>query len=144
MSTHLVLADPANGFSELTSGPKCFKASIYSDWSKKMKVTLTRDCTCGTPLRLPLDATEVLPPDMDEKEREKEIETAPKVKRKKFLRKPGEPLVLSSKMRWLHDELIRNSKRNPYSPYYNAFEAPDELEETDSDGKPFLTKSVIL
>jgi SWI/SNF-related matrix-associated actin-dependent regulator of chromatin subfamily A3 len=109
-----------------------------------MKTTVARDCTCGKNLRLPLDATEVLPPDLDEKEKEKELEAVPKTRRKKFIRKPGEPLVLSTKMRWLHDELIRNSKRNPHSQYYNAFEIGEELEETDADGRPFLIKSVVL
>ena len=122
---------------------KCFKHAIYSDWSRRMKETAARSCTCGCMLRLPTDVIEVSPPNTDDKDNAED--NAPKkYSRKKYVRKAGERPNLSTKMQFLHDELLRQSKRNPHSPHYNPFEITDDAEEVDAEGKPLVTKSVVF
>lgn len=96
-------------------------------------------------LKLPDDVTEVMPPGADDKELEPIPTTT--IKRKKYIRPAGEPLKLSTKMKWLHDELLRHSKRNPFSTNFEAFamtEGDVEPEETEKDGTPVAIKSVVL
>ena len=108
-----------------------------------MKETAGRACTCGLVLRLPMDAIEVAPPDTDEKDNNADI--APKrATRKKYVRKPGEIPNLSTKMQFLHDELLSFSRKNPASPHYNPFEMTDGMEEVDAEGRPYVVKSVVL
>ncbi|ORX34003.1 SNF2 family N-terminal domain-domain-containing protein [Kockovaella imperatae] len=123
--------------------PSCFKEGVYPDWSARMKEHAGRPCTCGNILRLPSDVVEVLQPGVEENAGA--ADQGPKRARKKYIRAPGEPLVLSTKMKFLHDELMSFSRRNPNSPHYNPFELDaDTMEEVDKDGKPFVTKSVIF
>lgn len=119
---------------------------MYSDWSaKKTKSKVARQCPCGCVLKLPDDVTEVLPPGNDDKELEPVPATT--VKRKKYIRPAGEPLKLSTKMKFLHDELLKHSKRNPYSMNFEAFAMTEDdvaPAETEKDGSPVLIKSVVL
>jgi hypothetical protein len=93
-------------------------------------------------LKLPEDVTEVLPPGTDDKE----FETVPAttVKRKKYIRPAGEPLILSTKLKYLYQELMNHSKRNPYSTHFDASALTEGVEETDKDGTPLAIKSVVL
>jgi len=127
-------------------GPKCFKTAVYPGWSKRMKENISRPCACGQMIRIPRDVTEVLPPDYEDKEKDDDVKES-KNRRQKYSRKPGEELKLSTKMRYLFDELMKNSKRNPHSPHYDAFvktEGDDDVMEVDRDSKPYIIKSVVL
>ena len=116
---------------------------MYPDWSPKMKDHAGRPCKCGNILRLPTDVIDVSQPGVEESAGD--TDAAPKRVRKKYIRAPGEPLIMSTKMKFLHDELMSFSRRNPNSPHYNPFELDaDAMEEVDKDGKPFVTKSVIF
>ena len=113
-----------------------------------MKTHPNRPCSaCNTPLRLPVDVIEVVPPDS---EQAAEIaEQAPKrAARKKYVRQPGEKPNLSTKMEVLLQDLMKFSRRNPNSVNYNPMiiddGEDDGVEELDSEGKPFITKSVVL
>lgn len=94
-------------------------------------------------LRLPTDVAEILPPDAAEA---LGPVVEPKQKRKRYVRPPGEMPNLSTKMQFLHNELIQSSKRNPNSKNYDpyALAMSDEIEDVDQDGKPYLVKSVVL
>lgn len=63
--------------------------------------------------------------------------------RKRYTRAPGEDIVMSTKLAYLHDDLMKFSRRNPYSIHYDASAEmvavdPDE----DAQGRP--TKSIVL
>jgi hypothetical protein len=93
-----------------------------------------------------MDVIEVVPPDS---EQAAEIaEQAPKrAARKKYVRQPGEKPNLSTKMQFLLDDLMKYSKRNPNSINFNPMELDgdaDGVEEMDAEGKPFITKSIVL
>lgn len=128
-------------------GPTCFKSGIYPEYKPKMKSNPSRPCSaCGAALRLPMDVIEVVPPDS---EQAAEIaEQAPKrAARKKYVRQPGEKPNLSTKMQFLLDDLMKYSKRNPNSINFNPMELDgdaDGVEEMDAEGKPFITKSIVL
>jgi hypothetical protein len=127
-------------------GPKCFTKSIYSGSLKRIKDVPKRECTCGAVVQLPKEVIEVIPPE-DEKDKDAPPEeTAVKrPKRQKYTRPAGEKLNLSTKMQYLHDELLKYSRRNPHSPHYNPFAMTEEdMEEVDSEGRPLVTKSVVL
>ena len=65
--------------------------------------------------------------------------------RRKYVRPPGEKPNLSTKMQFLHDELLNFSKRNPHAQHYDALATDlDGIEELDISGRPFVTKSVVL
>ncbi|TYJ56013.1 hypothetical protein B9479_003255 [Cryptococcus floricola] len=128
--------------------PSCFKNSVYPEYSKRSKTTVARACSCcNTMIRLPSDVIEVLPPDSaDASEQALGEQVAKRGARKKYVRQPGEKLNLSTKMQFLHDELLRFSKRNPHSAHYDPFamDGEDDVEEMDAEGKPFVTKSVVF
>ncbi len=108
-----------------------------------MKRDAGRACTCGVPLRLPNDVVEVEPPDANDGS---EVPDPPKrAARRKYIRPNGEKPNLSTKMQFLHDELLGFSRKNPNSPHYDPFSLDlDDVEELDMSGRPFVTKSVIL
>ncbi|OXM76917.1 DNA repair protein RAD5 [Cryptococcus neoformans Bt63] len=126
----------------------CFKAQIYPEYSKRMKGTLARSChCCNTMIRLPSDVIEVIPPDSADASEQAVAEQAPpkRAARKKYIRPPGEKLNLSTKMQFLHDELLRFSKKNPHSAHYDPFSLEgDDVEEMDAEGKPVVTKSIVF
>lgn len=148
---HATLSSSGVKRSELTTGVKCFKKAIYPGWpttkKKQEKVNVARACPCGKGLKLPHDVFEVLPPQYEEEDAKDE---APKkYKRPKYQRKDGEPLELSTKMKYLHTELIKNSQRNQYSVHYDPELLRQELmeaevQEVGADSKPRVIKSVIL
>lgn len=127
-----------------------------------MKDNPVRPCIkCNAKLRLPADAIEVVAPGGEGedalKEREDQLKKRPP--RKKYVRKPGEELNMSRKMRYLEEQLMRASKRNPKSANYNGksvlamMQEPDEeqggMDEDDvaevlRTGKLQETKSVVL
>lgn len=112
-----------------------------------MKEITGRACgACSAPLRIPADIIEVLPPDSPEAaEAAAEAQTvAKKYQRKKFVRAAGEELSLSTKMSYLQDQLMESSKRNPNSVHYEPMAITDDVEELDADGRPLITKSVVL
>ncbi|WVF69696.1 hypothetical protein IAT40_004475 [Kwoniella sp. CBS 6097] len=125
--------------------PGCFKSQVYSDYSKRLKTQIARACgCCNAMLRLPTDIIEVAPPDQEGPDT---VADQPKrAVRKKYIRQPGEKLNLSTKMQYLHDELLGLSKKNPNSPHYDPFaiNEDDDVEELDADGKPFVTKSIVF
>ncbi|WVW78313.1 hypothetical protein I302_100267 [Kwoniella bestiolae CBS 10118] len=123
----------------------CFKSQVYSDYAKKAKSTVARACgTCNLMLRIPSDIIEVTPPECEPSN--EVIPDQPKrAARKKYVRPPGEKLNLSTKMQYLHDELLTLSKRNPNSPHYDPFAGDDDgIEELDNEGKPLVTKSIVF
>ncbi|WWD21589.1 hypothetical protein CI109_106075 [Kwoniella shandongensis] len=127
--------------------PACFKSNVYSDYSKRLKSTVARSCgCCNSMLRLPADIIEVVPPDSADAAEATAVADQPKrAARKKYVRPPGEKPNLSTKMQYLHDELLKLSKRNPNSPNYDPFiNEEDGLEELDADGQPIVTKSVVF
>ncbi|WVR04718.1 hypothetical protein IAU60_001729 [Kwoniella sp. DSM 27419] len=126
---------------------KCFKAQVYSDYSKRLKGQVARACgCCNVMLRLPTDIIEVAPPGQDGQD--DQVDQPKRAARKKYVRPPGESINLSTKMQYLHDELLGFSKKNPHSPHYDPFalnpDDDDAVEELDADGKPFVTKSVVF
>ncbi|WVQ98151.1 hypothetical protein IAU59_005273 [Kwoniella sp. CBS 9459] len=125
--------------------PGCFKSSVYSDYTKRLKTQIARACgCCNAMLRLPTDIIEVSPPDQEGPDI---LTDQPKrAARKKYIRQPGEKLNLSTKMQYLHDELLGLSKKNPNSPHYDPFAVSedDDVEELDAEGKPFVTKSIVF
>jgi hypothetical protein len=124
--------------------PKCFRDSVYSDWLKRKKDSAGRQCSqCETSLRIPTDVIEVVPPGSPEAA--ELAEQAPKkYVRRKYVRPPGEKPNLSTKMAYLQRELLEASKRNPNSVHYDSMAAIGEIEDVDADGRPFVTKSVVL
>ncbi|EIW71155.1 hypothetical protein TREMEDRAFT_27733 [Tremella mesenterica DSM 1558] len=123
--------------------PKCFKANVYPDWSKRMREAPAREChQCRAALRLSTDVLEVSPPGSENTET---TDQPKKVVRQKYVRPPGQKPDLSTKMRWLLQELMGHSKRNPNSPHYDPFALDSgDVEELDEEGKPFVTKSVVF
>ena len=106
-----------------------------------MKDYAGRACTCGAMLRLPTDVIDVVQPGLEENSNALD-QPVKRTSRKKRVRVKDEKLVLSSKMQFLHTELLGFSRKNPNSPHYNPFEmAPEEV---DKDGKPIITKSIVL
>lgn len=98
-------------------------------------------------IRLPSDVIEVIPPDSADASEQAVAEQAPpkRAARKKYIRPPGEKLNLSTKMQFLHDELLRFSKKNPHSAHYDPFSLEgDDVEEMDAEGKPVVTKSIVF
>ncbi|WVQ75915.1 hypothetical protein IAR50_005550 [Cryptococcus sp. DSM 104548] len=129
--------------------PQCFKSSVYPEYNKRSKTTVARSCSCcNTMIRLPSDVIEVIPPDSaDASEQTLGEQVAKRGARKKYIRQPGEKLNLSTKMQFLHDELLRFSRRNPHSAHYDPFAMDgdeEDVEEMDAEGKPFVTKSVVF
>ncbi|WRT64679.1 uncharacterized protein IL334_001613 [Kwoniella shivajii] len=124
--------------------PACFKSQVYSDYSKRQKSTVARACgCCNGMLRLPADIIEVTPPECETSG--EVIPDQPKrTARKKYVRPPGEKPNLSTKMQYLHDELLILSKKNPNSPHYDPFAFGDDIEELDAEGKPLVTKSIVF
>ncbi|WVQ83192.1 hypothetical protein IAT38_005331 [Cryptococcus sp. DSM 104549] len=124
----------------------CFKKDVYADYSKRMKASVARACgCCQTMIRLPNDIIEVIPPDSSDCPETAVPEAPKRAVRKKYVRPPGEKLNLSTKMQFLHDELLRFSKKNPNSPHYDPYAlGEDDVEEMDAEGKPFVTKSVVF
>jgi SWI/SNF-related matrix-associated actin-dependent regulator of chromatin subfamily A3 len=109
-----------------------------------MKDPAGRQCTCGNLLHLPTDAIEIIPPNEAAEDALAAADDPPKrAARKKYIRLPGEKPSLSTKMQYLHDELIKYSKQNPHSANYDVFEIDDAVE-TSIDGSALLTKSVVL
>lgn len=113
-----------------------------------MKTTINRPCSaCDAPLRIPSDVIEVVPPGS---EQAAEIaDAAPKrAARKKFVRQPGEKPNLSTKMQFLLDDLMVYSRKNPNSVNFDPMQlgdcGEDGVEEMDAEGKPFITKSIVL
>jgi SWI/SNF-related matrix-associated actin-dependent regulator of chromatin subfamily A3 len=113
-----------------------------------MKEPAGRQCACGDLLRLPDDAIEVIPPSEALANEELTANDPPKrAARKKYVRPAGEKPSLSTKMQYLHDQLIRYSRQNPHSANYNVFEVDEDMGEDTvlgPDGKPEITKSVVL
>ncbi|OCF44855.1 DNA repair protein RAD5 [Kwoniella heveanensis CBS 569] len=125
--------------------PGCFKSQVYSDYTKRLKSQVARSCgCCNAMLRLPTDIIEVTPPDQEGPETS--TDQPKRAARKKYIRQPGEKLNLSTKMQYLHDELLGLSKKNPNSPHYDPFAVneDDDVEELDAEGKPFVTKSIVF
>nr|XP_019008370.1 DNA repair protein RAD5 [Kwoniella pini CBS 10737]OCF47151.1 DNA repair protein RAD5 [Kwoniella pini CBS 10737] len=125
--------------------PACFKNQVYSDYNRRGKSNVARACgTCNVMLRLPSDIIEVTPPEC-EANGEVIAEQPKRAARKKYVRPPGEKPNLSTKMQYLHDELLTLSKKNPNSIHYDPFAISDDgVEELDSDGKPLVTKSIVF
>nr|XP_018265349.1 DNA repair protein RAD5 [Kwoniella dejecticola CBS 10117]OBR87507.1 DNA repair protein RAD5 [Kwoniella dejecticola CBS 10117] len=125
--------------------PACFKSQVYSDYNKRGKSNVARACgTCNVMLRLPSDIIEVTPPEC-EANGEVITDQPKRATRKKYVRPPGEKPNLSTKMQYLHDELLTLSKKNPNSPHYDPFAISDDgVEELDSEGKPLVTKSIVF
>lgn len=122
-------------------GQLCFKKAIHSGWSRNMKDPVGRQCgACSTILRLPADVVEVYPPD----EAGDAPEQTKRAVRKKYVRPPGERPNLSTKMQYLHDELLKYSKLNRHSPNFDPFNPDIEVAELDESGAPLITKSVVL
>lgn len=127
----------------------CFKRSVYAPWPKRV-TGVTRQCggdgCCQVMLRLDkLDAIEVVPPNANGEN----DDDVPKkvVRRKKWTRKPGEALNLSTKMAYLHAELLRFSKHNRNSANYDPWsieEREGETIELDEDGLPIPVKSIVF
>ena len=112
-----------------------------------MKTSAGRTCSCGLPLRLPEDVIEVDTPDSNQGIDGDAPDPPKRAVRKKYVRAPGEKPNLSTKMQYLYNELLKSSKRNPNSQHYDPFSlalADDDVEELDTSGQPFVTKSVIL
>lgn len=131
----------------LLVGPACFKQQVFADYTKKSKNNVARSCRCcNSMLRLPTDIIEVVPPDQaDSSDALGGTNDAPSRTRKKYVRPPGEKPNLSTKMQYLHDELLALSKKNPHSTHYDPFSiGGEDVEELDADGKPIVTKSVVL
>ena len=127
--------------SDVSLGPGCYKKTVHPEVPKKMKDTAGRECYCGAVLRLPADAVEVSPPDSADVE----VPDPPKrAARRKYVRPPGEKPNLSTKMTYLHDQLLAMSKKNPNSPHYDMFSVAVDVEELDEHGRPYVTKSVVL
>jgi SWI/SNF-related matrix-associated actin-dependent regulator of chromatin subfamily A3 len=112
-----------------------------------MRANPHRPCVaCGTDLKIPTDIIEVVPPGS---EQAAEIaEAAPKrAARKKYVRQPGEKPDLSTKMQFLLNDLMIYSRKNPNSVNFNPMmldTGDDGVEELDAEGKPFITKSIVL
>ncbi|WWC86799.1 uncharacterized protein L201_001678 [Kwoniella dendrophila CBS 6074] len=125
--------------------PACFKAQVYSDYSKRLKATIARACgTCNAMLRLPSDVIEVVPPEC-EPSGDVVTDQPKRAARKKYVRPPGEKPNLSTKMQYLHDELLTLSKKNPNSAHYDPFAGDEDgVEELDNEGRPLITKSVVF
>jgi hypothetical protein len=133
--------------------PTCFKRSVHSTWPKKV-ASITRQCgACEKMLRLDLDAMEVAPPNADELEEPKKV-----VRRKKWARKDGEDISLSTKMEWLKNDLMRFSKVNPASANYDFYSGDTERQlsfrdrdgvdfdsmQFDAEGTPIPSKCIVL
>jgi SWI/SNF-related matrix-associated actin-dependent regulator of chromatin subfamily A3 len=114
-----------------------------------MKTVVGRPCSvCPTQLSLPADVIEVVP---HGSEQAAEIaDAAPKrAARKKYVRQDGEAPNLSTKMQYLLNDLMIYSRKNPNSANFNPMMLDqngeeDAIEELDADGKPFITKSIVL
>ncbi|KAK8847498.1 hypothetical protein IAR55_005356 [Kwoniella newhampshirensis] len=127
--------------------PPCFKSQVFADYAKRGKNSVARSCaSCNAMLRLPTDIIEVAPPDSADAADAVAVAEQPKrATRKKYVRAPGEKPNLSTKLQYLHDELLKLSKRNPNSANFDPFiNDEDGLEELDSDGQPIVTKSVVF
>lgn len=124
-------------------GPQCFRRAIHPELPKKIKGSVGRNCSCGITLRLPIDVVEVEPPDPNGGS---DLPDPPKrAIRRKYVRPPGEKPNLSTKMQFLHDDLLSFSRRNPNSQHYDPFALDiGDVEELDTSGQPFVTKSVVL
>lgn len=98
-------------------------------------------------LRLETDVIDVYQPCTSESTAIEIPDQPRRAVRKKYVRPPGEKPNLSTKMQFLHDELMFFSKKNPNSPNYDPFSIvgnDEEIEDLDKEGKPFITKSVVL
>lgn len=108
-----------------------------------MKEIAGRSCNaCNTMLRLPYDVIEVVPPDeIAEIQQEQQPKRSA---RRKYVRPAGEQPNLSTKMQYLHDELLQLSKQNPNSKHFDPFSLDADVAEMDKNGKPLATKSVVF
>ncbi|KAL7420061.1 hypothetical protein Q5752_005026 [Cryptotrichosporon argae] len=126
--------------------PNCFRRSVYSQWPKSVK-GVARPCgSCQQMLRLESDVLEVSPPDPEGAQAVND-DLPKRTKRQKWTRPPGEQPILSTKMQWLYDDLMRFSKRNPHSANYDIYSLPsgdDGIEELDADGTPAIIKSIVF
>jgi len=96
-------------------------------------------------LRLPADVIEVEPPDSGDGPGADAPDPPKRAARRKYVRPPGEKPNLSTKMQFLHDELLGFSKKNTNSQHYDPFALDlDDVEELDTSGRPYTTKSVVL
>lgn len=138
--------------------PTCFKRSVYAPWPKKT-AGVSRACgVCERMLRVDIDVLEVSPPNSDEQEDQpKKV-----VRRKKWARKDGEDLSLSTKMEWLREDLMRHSRLNPNSanadmtqqllghgeprdmPFCDAEGNGFDSVNYDENGYPMASKGIIL
>lgn len=119
-------------------------------------MTASRPCpACNVTLKLPLDAIELVAPGSEGEDiliREREMAEKKPRPRKKYVRRPDEELVVSTKMRYLLTELLKASQRNTKSANYNGenpLDRPHLLDDDDLDEiqrtmslRP--TKSVVL
>ncbi|ORY30328.1 SNF2 family N-terminal domain-domain-containing protein [Naematelia encephala] len=122
--------------------PKCFKSSVYSDWAKRAKTNPTRPCAaCQQELNLVTDVIEIVLPDENG---EFPVEQPKRVTRKKYVRPPGEKPNLSTKMQFLHDELLKYSKMNPDSVNHDPFADVADADIDPATGLPLVTKSVVF
>lgn len=124
-----------------------------------MKELPTRPCPmCETALRLPADVIEVVAPGTEDELKERDEAALPKKRaaRKKYVRKPGEEVSMSRKMRYLEEQLMKASTRNPKSANYNGVSVltamsegaegfdDDDVAEIVATGGLQVTKSVVL
>lgn len=114
-----------------------------------MKEIASRPCSdCNVTLKIPTDVIEVSPPTADGQQEDEPVKK--RVQRKRYVRAAGEDVNLSTKLRFLHGDLMRFSRKNPGSTHYMpaALDEPDapEDEKTTYDAKGNIrpTKSIIL
>ena len=113
-----------------------------------MKEIASRPCSaCNVTLKVPTDIIEVTVPTLDGQQDDEPTKKRPQ--RKRYVRPAGQDLVLSSKMEFLMNDLLRFSRGNPHSTHYTPrlddSEVPEDEKETyDEKGNIRPTKSIIL
>lgn len=121
--------------------PGCFKRNTWPQWPKNVKGCMRHCAKCSRELRLDKDVADVIPPS----ELDDETAKRPAPTRRKWRRQPGEHLIMSTKMQFLHDELMKLSRQNKHSANYDPFGTHDDgIVETDDEGNPIPTKSIVF
>jgi hypothetical protein len=114
-----------------------------------MKEVATRPCSdCNVTLKIPTDVIEVAAPAVDGQQDDEPVQK--RAQRKRYIRPAGEDINLSTKLQFLHGDLMRFSRKNPSSIHYSPLaldeaDAPEDEKMTyDERGNIRPTKSIIL
>ncbi len=119
------------------SGTACFQKHVFKPWPKNVKGNGRQCSLCQGGLALGRDVIEVSPGSCTANQ----AAEGPRSKAAKR-RLGNETGKLSTKMQALLTDMIYYSSQNPASKLYNPEAA--EMIEMDEDGKPLVTKSVVL